>query len=205
MLIKLLLNDPFTFILLIIPLLYSIIIHELAHGWVAYIMGDTTAKSMGRLTMNPLSHLDLVGTLALFIVGFGWAKPVPVNTYALRNFRFGFVFVASAGIIANIILAFLALLALRLILPPAGAPIGTFLFFLAHINIMLAAFNLIPIPPLDGSRILTAFLPSHMQYQLRRIEPYGFILILVLVFSGVMRPVIDVLRNIILGLINFIL
>lgn len=205
MLLTLLFNDPLTFVLLVIPLLYSIIIHELAHGWVAYIMGDATAKNMGRLTLNPLSHLDPIGTLALFIVGFGWAKPVPVNTYALRNSRFGFVFVASAGIIANIVFAFFALLAWRILLPSAGTPMETFLSFLAQINIMLAAFNLIPIPPLDGSRILTAFLPSHMQYQLRRIEPYGFIIIIALLFLKVLNPVIDVLRNIILALINLLL
>jgi len=201
---NLLFNDPFTFILLVIPLLYSIIIHELAHGWVAYIMGDATAKNMGRLTLNPLSHLDPIGTLALFIAGFGWAKPVPVNTYALRNSRFGFIFVAAAGIIANMIFAFLALLVLRLLSPAVGTPAATFLYFLAHINIILAAFNLIPIPPLDGSRILTAFLPPHMQYQLRRIEPYGFIIIVVLLFTKVLNPVIDLFRNVILSLINLL-
>jgi Zn-dependent protease len=100
-LLHLLINDPFTFILLVIPLLYSIIIHELAHGWVAYRMGDPTAKSLGRLSLNPLKHLDPVGTLMLFIFGFGWAKPVPVNFNYLHNRRMGLIFVSSAGIIAN--------------------------------------------------------------------------------------------------------
>ena len=205
MLLKLLLDDPFTFILLVIPLLYAIIIHELAHGWAAYIMGDATAKNMGRLTLNPLSHLDPVGTIALFLFGFGWAKPVPVNTYALRHSPFGFVLVASAGIMANMVFAFLALLALRLLSPDAGTPADIFLFFLARINIMLAAFNLIPIPPLDGSRILTAFLPAHVQYQLRRLEPFGFIIIIALLYMRVLDPVIAFFRNIILGLINFLI
>ena len=107
-LLHLLINDPFTFILLAIPLLYSIIIHELAHGWVAYRMGDPTAKSLGRLSLNPLKHLDPVGTLMLLIFGFGWAKPVPVNFNYLHNKRMGLIFVSSAGIIANMFLAFLA-------------------------------------------------------------------------------------------------
>ena len=205
MFINLLLNDPFTFVLLVIPLIYSIIIHELAHGWAAYIMGDTTAKNMGRLTLNPLSHLDPIGTIALFFAGFGWAKPVPVNTYVLRNGRFGFIFVALAGIIANVILAFLALLMLRLLSPAAETPLGTFLFFLAQINIILASFNLIPIPPLDGSRILTAFLPYHLQYKFHRIEPYGFLIIVVLLITNVLDPVITAFRSIIIGLINLLL
>jgi Zn-dependent protease len=205
MLLKLLFDDTFTFILLVIPLIYSIVIHELAHGWAAYIMGDTTAKNMGRLTLNPLSHLDPFGTLALFIVGFGWAKPVPVNTYALRNGRSGFIFVALAGIIANIIFAFLALLAFRILSPSPGMPVATFLFYLAQINIMLAAFNLIPIPPLDGSRVLTAFLPPHMQYQFRRIEPYGFFIIIALAFTGLLRPVTAAIMSIIIMVISLLL
>ena len=113
-LLHLLINDPFTFILLAIPLLYSIIIHELAHGWVAYRMGDPTAKSLGRLSLNPLKHLDPVGTLMLFIFGFGWAKPVPVNFNYLHNRRMGLIFVSSAGILANMFLAFFAFFALFL-------------------------------------------------------------------------------------------
>jgi Zn-dependent protease len=106
---SLLLNNPFAFILIAIPLMYAIIFHELAHGWVAYRMGDPTAKEMGRLSLNPLKHLDPVGTLMLFIFGFGWAKPVPVNFSRISDFRKGMILVSSAGIIANMILAFIAL------------------------------------------------------------------------------------------------
>jgi Zn-dependent protease len=105
-LINLLLKDPFAFILIAIPLLYSIIFHELAHGWVAYRMGDPTAKSLGRLSLNPLKHLDPMGTLMLFIFGFGWAKPVPVNFNLLRDRQKGMIWVSAAGIITNMLLAF---------------------------------------------------------------------------------------------------
>jgi len=107
-LLNLLINDPLTFILLATPLLYSIILHELAHGWVAYRMGDATAKWLGRLSLNPLKHLDPIGTLMLFIFGFGWAKPVPVNFTNLHNTCKGLILVSSAGIITNMILAFLS-------------------------------------------------------------------------------------------------
>jgi len=202
---NLLLDDPLTFVLLVVPLLYSIVIHELAHGWVAYIMGDSTAKNRGRLTLNPIKHLDPIGTIALFIAGFGWAKPVPVNTYALRNGRRGFIAVAAAGVVANIIFAFLALLAFQLLAPAPGTSVAKFLFYLANINLILAAFNLIPIPPLDGSKILMVFLPPRIQYQFYRVEPYGFFVIIALVMLGVLWPVINLFRSIILGVITFFL
>jgi len=204
-LLTLLINDPVTFLLLAIPLLYSVIIHELAHGWVAYVMGDSTAKNLGRLTLNPLKHLDPLGTLMLFIVGFGWAKPVPVNLNAIHNHRTGFVLVSAAGIIANMIFAFLAILTMQVLLPPEGTPAATFLFYLAQINIILAAFNLIPIPPLDGSKILMGFMPDNMRYFFHRLEPYGFFVIIILLFLGVLNPVIAFFRWMILGLIGLVL
>jgi Zn-dependent protease len=201
-LLKLLFHDPFTFLLLIIPLLYSVIIHEVAHGWVAYKMGDATAKWLGRLTLDPRKHLDPLGTIMLFIIGFGWAKPVPVNFNNLRDQRKGLIFVSAAGISANILLAFLALLTLRLVhLPPYGA-VATMLIYLARINIVLAAFNLIPIPPLDGSKILMGFTSRSFQYTLARLEPYGMFIILGLLFVGALDPVISFLEWAIIGLIS---
>ncbi|MCG6536093.1 MAG: site-2 protease family protein, partial [Syntrophales bacterium LBB04] len=134
-LLNLLLKDPLTFLLLAIPLLYSIIIHELAHGWVAYRMGDPTAKYAGRLTLNPLKHLDPIGTAMLFIFGFGWAKPVPVNFHYFRNTRLGLILVSSAGIVANMVFAFLAVLLLRLLSPAASESDGQLLYYLAQVNI----------------------------------------------------------------------
>jgi Zn-dependent protease len=204
-LLNLLLKDPLTFVLLAIPLLYSIIIHELAHGWVAYFMGDSTAKYQGRLTLNPLKHLDPVGTAMLFIFGFGWARPVPVNFQNLRSARLGLILVASAGIIANMIFAFLAVLLLRLLSPSPSGSTGLFLYYLAQINIMLASFNLIPIPPLDGSKILMGFMSERLQYAFSRLEPFGFFIIIGLLYLGALNPVIQFFRWSILALIGILL
>lgn len=204
-LLNLLINDPLTFILLAIPLLYSIIIHELAHGWVAYQMGDPTAKSLGRLSLSPLKHLDPIGTLMLFIFGFGWAKPVPVNFSNLHDARKGLIFVSSAGIIANMIFAFVAFLLFRLLSPAPGSIPATFLYYLAQINIILAAFNLIPIPPLDGSKILMGFVSERIQYYLSRLEPYGLFIIIGLLYLGALNPLISFFRWIILSLIGILL
>jgi Zn-dependent protease len=204
-LLKLLINDPFTFILLAIPLLYSVILHELAHGWVAYRMGDPTAKWQGRLSLNPLRHLDPVGTLMLFLFGFGWAKPVPVNFSNLHNTRKGLILVSSAGIITNMLLAFLAFFLYRLLSPEPSGVLSTLLYYLAQINIMLASFNMIPIPPLDGSKILMGFAPSGLQYTLSRLEPYGFFIIIGLLYFGALDPLIDLFRWLILSLISLVL
>jgi Zn-dependent protease len=204
-LLNLLIQDPLTFLLLAIPLLYSIIIHELAHGWVASLMGDPTAKYMGRLTLNPLKHLDPIGTAMLFIFGFGWAKPVPVNLGMIPNARLGLILVSAAGIVANLLLAFLAILLLRLLSPSPSGSIGLLFYYLAQINIMLASFNLIPIPPLDGSKIVMGFLPERIGYLLARLEPYGFFVIIGLLYLGALDPVIHFFRWVILTVIGLLL
>jgi Zn-dependent protease len=201
-LLNLLIKDPLTFVLLSIPLLYSIIIHELAHGWVAYRLGDPTAKWQGRLTLNPLKHLDPMGTLMLFLFGFGWAKPVPVNLSNIREQRKGLILVSAAGIIANIIFAFAAVFLYRLLSPSSSGPLGIMLYYLAQINIMLAAFNLIPIPPLDGSKILAGFLSERYQNMMARIEPFGFFIIIGLLYLHILDPVIAFFRWIILVVIS---
>jgi Zn-dependent protease len=204
-LLNLLLQDPLTFVLLAIPLLYSIIIHELAHGWVASLMGDPTARYMGRLTLNPLKHLDPIGTAMLFIFGFGWAKPVPVNLGLVRNARLGLIWISAAGIIANLLFAFLAILLLRLLSPSPSESIWRLLYSLAQINIMLASFNLIPIPPLDGSKILMGFLPERIGCLLARLEPYGFFVIIGLLYLGALDPLIHFFRWVILSVIRFLI
>lgn len=204
-LITLLYNNPAAFILLIIPLLYSIIIHELAHGWVADKMGDSTARWLGRLSLDPRKHLDPIGTAMLFIFGFGWAKPVPVNFNNLRDQRKGMILVSAAGIVANISLAFIAHLLLRLLNPSPFSALAVFLIYLGQINIMLAAFNLIPIPPLDGSKILMGFSSPQFQYTLARIEPYGFFIIIALLYTGILNPLIGIFEVIINGMIRIFL
>lgn len=204
-LLKLLIADPLTFALLAIPLLYSIIVHELAHGWVAWRLGDPTAKYRGRLTLNPLIHLDPIGTAMLFFFGFGWAKPVPVNLQLVSPRRLGLILVSAAGIVANMIVATLAIFLLRLYGLTPGSTAATFLYYLAQINIMLAAFNLIPIPPLDGSKIVMGFLPERVQVVFARLEPFGFFVIIGLLYLGALEPVIRFFRAVILLVIGLFL
>jgi Zn-dependent protease len=204
-LLKLLVQNPLVFILIAIPLLYSIILHELAHGWVAYKMGDPTAKRLGRLSLNPLKHLEPIGTIMLFVFGFGWAKPVPVNFSQLRDRHGAMIAVAAAGVTANMLVAFTAMLLDRLLTPSASGLIGALLYYVAQINIILAAFNLIPLPPLDGSKILMGFTSPRVQNALMRIEPYGFFILIGLLYTGVLNPVIEFFRWLILSVINLVL
>ena len=206
-LIRLLLSDPAAFILLAVLLVYSVIFHEVAHGWVAYKMGDETAKWLGRLTLNPVKHIDPIGSLMLLVVGFGWAKPVPVN---LENIpapqrRKGLILVSAAGATANIIIAFCALLVWRLMSPAPGSMMYNVLYLLANINILLAAFNLIPIPPLDGSKILMGFTPESFNRVLYQIEPFGFFIVLGLLLTGVLTPVINMFQSAIISFISLFL
>jgi Zn-dependent protease len=204
-LLSLLFKDPLAFILISVPFLYSVVIHEVAHGWVAYKMGDPTAKWLGRLTLNPLKHLDPIGTLMLFLVGFGWAKPVPININNIANKRMGLVFVSSAGILANILFAFAALLFFRLFSVPSSGIGAVIVYYIVQINITLAALNLIPIPPLDGSKILMGIAPRETQYFLARLEPYGFFIIIGLLYLGILDPLINFFRWVIGTLIGTLL
>jgi Zn-dependent protease len=203
-LLKLLTRDPLAFALVAIPLLFSIIIHEVAHGWVAYRMGDPTAKWSGRLTLNPLKHLDPIGTLMLFLAGFGWAKPVPVNFSNILDRRKGLIFVSSAGILANVLFAFAALLLIRLF-SVNSTTIAIFVYYVVQINITLAALNSIPIPPLDGSKILMGFVSQETQYFLARLEPYGFFIIIAFLYLGILNPLIGLFRWVIVTLIGILL
>ena len=203
--LKLLFNDPVALAFIAVPLLYSVVIHEVAHGWVAYRLGDPTAKWSDRLTLNPLKHLDLMGTLMLFLVGFGWAKPVPVNFNNIQDKRKGLIFVSSAGIVANILFAFTALLFLRLFSLSPSKTAVLLVHYVVQINITLAALNLIPIPPLDGSKILMGIAPVRTQYLLARLEPYGFFIIIGLLYLGLLDPLIHFIGGVIGAMIGIIL
>ncbi len=204
-LLNLLIKNPLAFILISIPLLYAIIFHELAHGWVAYRLGDPTAKMLGRLSLNPLKHLDPLGTIVLFIFGFGWAKPVPVDFRNFQDQRKGMILVSSAGIIMNMILAFAALFLLQLLSLPQKEMPAVILLVFAKINIILAAFNLIPLPPLDGSKILMGFAPPAVQSFLLRLEKFGFIIIIGLLYMGALDPVINFFQWMILSFIGLLM
>ncbi|MFA6217737.1 MAG: site-2 protease family protein [Candidatus Omnitrophota bacterium] len=203
-LISLFFSNPVLFLILAVLLLYSIIAHEVAHGAVAYLFGDDTAKRYGRLTLNPISHIDPMGALMLFLVGFGWAKPVPVDYYRLKHSRVALFSVSLAGCAANILIAVTALILLQFEGPRTNLVLSTLLPVVVRINIILGAFNLIPIPPLDGSKILMSFLPQRAQENLARIEPYGFFILIFLLFTRLLNPVISFMENLIFGFIALI-
>jgi len=201
-LIPLLLSNPALFIVLAFILLYSVILHEVAHGWIAHLFGDDTALNYGRLTLNPASHLDPIGTLMLFLVGFGWARPVPVDYASFSNRRFGLFSVALAGCATNILIAIIALFLLHSDFVNANSALSAILPVVVRINIILGAFNLIPIPPLDGSKILMSFLPYEAQESLAMLEPYGFFILVFLLFTGLLNPTIAFMQGLIYSLIS---
>ena len=198
-----LLNDPVRLLLTIPALLWALSFHEFCHGFAAKMVGDPTAEMRGRLSLNPFAHFDLVGTLMLLLVGFGWAKPVPINTRYFRHPRRDLVIVSLAGVAGNILTAVLTVLFFRFFgakwFAMTGRPGIIFLFQMVNINMGLAAFNLIPIPPLDGSRVLEAFLPYKYMHYYYWLERYGMIIILVLLLTGIINiffdPIISFLWN----------
>jgi len=192
-------------VLTIPAILLAITFHEVAHGVVADKLGDPTARLAGRLTLNPLAHLDPIGALMFIVAKFGWAKPVPVNPHNLRHPLRDMVWVAAAGPTANLLLAAASLLTFRwsagLDFPMVTVPLREVARWSYIINLNLAAFNLIPIPPLDGSQILKGFLPRRALVSYERFEPYGFIVLVLFLMSGVSGAVLGPLVGILaLGL-----
>ncbi len=189
------------YILLRIPcILIALSFHELAHGWMAYKLGDPTARNFGRLSMNPLKHLDPIGALAMLLLGFGWAKPVPINTRYFKKPRRDMALSALAGPVANLILAFigcfiyyLALLLLIVLEVEVNTLWDIVLMFIGtfySLNLGLAVFNLLPIPPLDGSRIAFIFLPDRLYFKVMQYEQYISIALMLLLFTDVLnRPI----------------
>lgn len=173
----------------VLALLYTIISHELFHGLIALANGDDTAKRAGRLTLNPLPHLDPMGTLALLVFNFGWARPVPINTNKFRNKRSGLFTVSLAGVGINMVSATLAIFLLSYI-PHHLTFIRTLLFFISIYGVGFAVFNLFPLPPLDGSKVIMSFLPSAWTRWIAMNERIFYFLLLFLVATGVMSSII---------------
>jgi len=187
-----------------LPVLFAIVLHEVAHGWVADRLGDNTARFMGRLTLNPIKHIDPIGTVLipvlLLVVGspflFGYAKPVPINFRKLRNPKRDMIWVALAGPVTNLLLALISTLLLAVTVNMPGSmewvaqPLALMCQASIIINVVLCIFNLLPLPPLDGGRVAVGLLPGPMAYQLSRLEPFGFLIIILLLVSGVLQSVI---------------
>ena len=212
------LSLPQVIVVSILPILFAITVHEVAHGWVAKRFGDPTAQRLGRLTLNPFKHIDPVGTvlipalLLLLKAGFlvGWAKPVPVTWENLRHPKRDMVFVAIAGPAANLLMAFFwgAVAKLATVLPAsvdwAAVPLQLMGEIGITINVLLMVFNLLPLPPLDGGRVAVGLLPGPLAWQLSRVEPYGFFILLGLMAFGVLLFIIQPFTNFMTGLVHMV-
>lgn len=204
------LGNLYTLLARVIVLFTVIPLHECAHGWVAWKLGDPTAKSQNRLTLNPLRHFDPIGSVLMLLTGFGWAKAVPVNPGYFKNPKKGMAITAAAGPLSNLVMGFFLLLLYK-ILGYGALLLGvqsslyfgviSILLTMASINVSLAVFNLLPIPPLDGSRIITLFMPQKMYFQVMKYERYIFFALFIVMATGVLsRPISYLVNWVFMGL-----
>jgi Zn-dependent protease len=208
-------------IIYMVVLLLAISAHEASHAWMSYKFGDDTARLLGRITLNPIAHIDPIGTLLIPIMMFifghvggalasipliGWGKPTPVNPLRWRNKDLANVMVSIAGILANIIIATIGFVILKVLLMTGAAyrlpeslqePIGLFLTYLLIMNVSLAVFNLLPFPPLDGSKVLDTFLPASMRPLMEILERFGFVILMILIYVGFFNAIITPVFNVI--------
>ncbi len=194
--------------------LTAIPVHEAAHAWAADKMGDPTAKNLGRMTLNPAVHFDPIGALMMLLIGFGWAKPVPIMSRHFRQTKKGIALSSLAGPVANMLLAFVLLILTKVLIfafpqqyLSAGSPMsiaGSILQTMVFINIYLAVFNLLPIPPLDGSKFFGAVLPDRFYNMMMRMEQYSFVIIMLLFYTGILRVPLSIASRGLYSLLNFL-
>lgn len=180
---------------MIIPIIVALSVHEWAHAEMAYRLGDPTAAAMGRRTLDPTKHIDPIGIIMLFIFHFGWARPVPFNPYNLRNPKRDTALISIAGPLSNFIMSFIFAIILKVVYPLNNSIINTILFFGISINLSLAVFNLIPIPPLDGSKILCAILPNKAEDFFYQHENILYIIMIILLITGLIGGIISPIIN----------
>jgi Zn-dependent protease len=192
-------RSPEEILSLAVALILAFTIHEYAHAFMAFRLGDPTAKNLGRLTLNPIKHLDVLGTLMVFVIGFGWAKPVPVNPYNLRNGRKGMAMVAVVGPLSNLALATVVAVIWRATGFVGGDFLISALLVFIYLNIALLFFNLIPVPPLDGFRVLLGVLPESMARQWERTAQIGPLVLFAVIMIGNFIPGLDILDRLVVG------
>lgn len=187
-------------------LLIALTVHEYAHARSATAFGDPTPAVAGRVTLNPIPHLDPIGLLMLWLAGFGWAKPVPINPYNFRNGRTGVIIVSLAGVAANFLTAFVCAIIFNVLvrLNLASFEVQWILMETIKYNLVLTVFNLIPLPPLDGSQVISALLPGRQAYTYERIEPYGPFILMALVFTGIIGSFLGPMVRLLANIIDFI-
>lgn len=188
-------------------LVIALVIHEYAHAKAADVMGDFTPRMTGRLTLNPMAHIDPIGLIMLLVVRFGWAKPVMINARNFRNWRQGELLVAVAGPVANLIVAFISLLAMAVLfkLGMFSEGVRLVLSMMVLFNINFAIFNMLPLPPLDGSKILMVLLPGRLAYKLMSLERYSFIILIFLMMTPFLTMILIPLQRLVLGIFNLII